>query len=87
MRTLVRAGRIGVLIRLEDRRGTHFLVSGPEPDDRQLFYDATAAARSFEQVERGMRRPTERRGKRRPFVRRVATLFPIRMHQAIAPLV
>jgi hypothetical protein len=85
MRTLVRAGRIGVLVRLESRRGTQFLVAGPEPDDRRLFYDATAAARSFEQVERGLRRPAERRLKRRSVVRRVATLFPRRMTQALAP--
>ena len=64
MQTLVRAGRRGVLVKIEGRRGTQFLVSGPEPADRQVFADARAAVRTFEAVEHGMTlawRPSRRR--------------------------
>jgi hypothetical protein len=65
MRTLVRAGRRGVLVRIEGgRKGTHFLVGGSEPAERETFFDLEAATRSFEAVERGsrLRHRSPRRG-------------------------
>ena len=54
MRTLVRPGKRGVIVKVEGGpKGTHFLVSGPGPTDRQTFFDPDLAARSFEAVEQG----------------------------------
>jgi hypothetical protein len=54
MRTLLRPGRYGVLVKVEGARGTRFLVRGPEAKDRSVFLDLDIALRSFEQVERGL---------------------------------
>lgn len=56
MRTLVRAGTQGVLVRIEGGRiGTHFLVSGPGPTDQDAYFDLDLATRSFKSVEQGGR--------------------------------
>jgi hypothetical protein len=65
MRTLVRAGQRGILVRIEGgRKGTHFFVGGPEPAERETYFDLEAATRSFEAIERGVRfrRRPPRRG-------------------------
>jgi hypothetical protein len=54
MRTLLRPGRYGVLVKEEGARGTRFLVRGPEAKDRSVFVDLEIALRSFERVERGL---------------------------------
>ena len=75
MRTLVRAGRRGVLVRIEgSRKGTHFLVGGPEPAERETYFDLDAATRSFEAVERGA--PLRHRPERGSFAARLRSRLP-----------
>jgi len=52
MRTLLRPGRRGSLVKLEGRGGTR-LFSGPERNARRVFFDLEEAVRSFELVELG----------------------------------
>jgi hypothetical protein len=63
------------MIKIEGRRGARFLVGGPNPADRQVFHDARAAAKSFEDVERGVG-AGGRRPKQRPLAQRVGALLP-----------
>ncbi len=54
MRTLVRAGLRGVLVRIEgDRKGVRFYLSGPVETWHETYFDADLAVRSFEAVEHG----------------------------------
>ena len=53
MRTLLRPGRRGILIKIESRGGARFLVGGPQPKDRRTFFDFEAALQSFEDIECG----------------------------------
>lgn len=73
MRTLIRAGRRGALVRIEgDRQGTRFFLRGPERAEREVFFDLEAATLSFEAVERGVvLRPC-----RRSIVERFRNAFP-----------
>jgi len=51
MRTLLRPGRHGSLVRLESRRGTRFVLAGPDQKRPRVFFDLGEAVRSFESVE------------------------------------
>ena len=54
MRTLMRPGRQSVLVRIEGRGGTRFVVGGPRAKDRAVFFDFDAALHSFEAIELGV---------------------------------
>lgn len=51
MRTLLRPGRRGLLVKLEGRRGTRFLVAGDGRKQRRVFFTLQDAVRSFEGLE------------------------------------
>ncbi len=55
MRTLMRPGRRGVLVKIEARGQTRFLVGGEDLSDREIYLDWGAALQSFEAIELGVR--------------------------------
>lgn len=61
MRTLLRPGRLGVLVKIDGRGGPRFYVDGPEPADQHTFFELAAAVRQFEGIERGEPSRLERR--------------------------
>jgi hypothetical protein len=50
----MRPGLNGVLVKVEERGGTRFLVDGADAADRQVYLDWVAAVQSFEDLERGL---------------------------------
>jgi len=52
MRTLLRPGRHGLLVRLEGRGGTRFVLANAHRRRRRVFHDLDEAVRSFERVEK-----------------------------------
>ena len=75
MRTLLRPGLKGALVKIDGRGGPRFFVAGPGDGDRSMFFDVFEAERSFADIENG-RAGAEDRGKltfaerlRRPFRR------------------
>jgi len=61
MRTLMRAGCRAYLVRVDQRGGPLFLVSGPEHRDSERFHELGEANAWFEKVERGVRPRKQRR--------------------------
>lgn len=55
MRTLLRPGRKGLVVRLDGRGRTQFLVEGDDPRDHEVVFELDEALRRFEDVERGQR--------------------------------
>jgi hypothetical protein len=55
MRTLLRPGRNGSIVRLDGRSRTQFLVEGADPRDHEIVFELDEALRRFEAVERGQR--------------------------------
>ena len=53
MRTLLRPGLRGVLVKVDGRGGPRFLVGGPSKADRRMFFDLSEAERSFVVIEFG----------------------------------
>ena len=53
MQTLVRPGRRAVLVKIEGRKGTRFMVGAADPAEQEVYFDLGDATRSFENVERG----------------------------------
>ena len=82
MRTLLRPGRRGVLVKVEDRGRACFLVGGPAPKDRQTFFDLDAAVHSFEDLEEGRTAPREAPSRALAVLRRLPTPFGLvlRLH-------
>ena len=72
MRTLVRPGQRGVLVRVEERGTTSFLIAGLD-HEAEVYFDPAEALASFRDVEQGAR---PRRGqKRRPLLERFRRQF------------
>jgi hypothetical protein len=61
MRTLMRAGCRAYLVRVDQRGGPLFLVSGPEHRGSERFHELGEANAWFETLERGQRPRKERR--------------------------
>jgi hypothetical protein len=61
MRTLLRPGRVGVLVKIDGRGGPRFYVDGPERADQHTFFELAAAERQFEGIEQGQPSRLERR--------------------------
>jgi hypothetical protein len=55
MRTLLRPGRRGFVVRLDGRGRTEFLVEGTDARDHEVVFELEEALRRFEGVERGER--------------------------------
>ena len=53
MRTLLRPGLKGVLVKVDGRGGPRFLVDGPSKGDCRMFFDLSEAERSFAIIEFG----------------------------------
>ena len=70
MRTLVRAGRRGVLVRVEEGGWTSFVLGGADDNDR-VYFDLAAAVTSFEDIENGALAPRLRGERRRPLLSRL----------------
>jgi hypothetical protein len=51
MRTLLRPGRRGLLVKIEGHGGTRFLVGDPRAEKPRVVYDLEAAVRLFENLE------------------------------------
>jgi len=74
MRTLIRAGRRGVLVKIEERGETSFMLGGPGDDDA-VYLDLSVALSSFADVELGAARPRVRGERRRPLLGRLRRQF------------
>jgi hypothetical protein len=61
MRTLVRPGRKGFIVRLDGRGRTLFLVEGADSRDHEVVFEFDEALRRFADVERGVRVARPRR--------------------------
>ena len=70
MRTLLRPGRNGVLVKVEEQGWTSFVLAGPTDKDH-VYLDLTAALTSFEDVERGAATPRILGERRRPLFGRL----------------
>ena len=55
MRTLVRPGQRGVLVRVEERGTTSFVLAGIG-EAAEVYFDPAEALASFQEVERGITR-------------------------------
>jgi hypothetical protein len=55
MRTLLRPGRRGFVVRLDGRGRTEFLVEGDDPRDHEVVFELDEALRRFADVECGKR--------------------------------
>lgn len=73
MRTLVRPGRLGVLVRVEERGTTAFLLAGVD-DAAQVYFDPAEALASFQDVERGAA-PRPRSDRKPPLLGRLRRQF------------
>jgi hypothetical protein len=51
MRTLLRPGRRSLLVKIEGRGGTRFVVRGPSAGKPRVVFDLEAAVRLFENLE------------------------------------
>jgi hypothetical protein len=67
MRTLLRPGRNSVLVKVEERGGTSFVLGGLGVDS-QVYRDLAAALSSFADVEAGAQ---ALRGEARPLLNRL----------------
>jgi hypothetical protein len=74
MRTLLRAGRRGVLVKIEERGQTSFMLGGPE-NNADIYLDLSVALLSFADVERGAMRPRVLGDRRRPLLSRLSRHF------------
>jgi hypothetical protein len=73
MRTLVRPGQRGVLVRVEEGGTTSFLLAGVD-DRAEVYFDPAEALASFQDVERGANR-MRRGGRKRPLLGRLRGQF------------
>jgi hypothetical protein len=55
MRTLLRPGRKGFVVKLDGRGRTLFIVEGEDPRDHEVVFELDEALRRFADVERGKR--------------------------------
>ena len=69
MRILLRPGRRGVLVKVEERGWTAFVVGGFDDAD-QVYVDLALALKSFEEAEGGAPAPRVV-GERRPMLQRL----------------
>jgi hypothetical protein len=75
MRTLLRPGMKGVLVKVEERGLTSFVVGGAL-DEELIYLDFGEALMSFAELEGGASRPRLLGERRRPPLRRTAPAPP-----------
>jgi hypothetical protein len=74
MRTLLRPGIKGVLVKVEERGLTSFVIGGAV-DEELIYLDFSEALSSFAELEGGASRPRSLGERRRPLLGRLRRTF------------